>query len=205
MESEELYAFEAGYRVSPVDTVSLDFTAFVNVYDNLRTYSARTPGLEADPPPLHVSVPYYASNDASGTSRGFELAARWDAAPWWRLDAAYSFLDLDLQDRGAAGAIDEVQGSSPNHQFSLRSRMDLGDGWELDLWPRYVGELKSLDIDEYVTLDARLGWRPTDNIEFSLVGQNLLDSARQEFVPELVQFSPTKAQRGVYGRLTLTF
>ena len=61
--------------------------------------------------------------------------------------------------------------------------IDLGRGWEFDLWPRYVDNLSGESIDSYVDLDARLGWRPTDSVEFSLVGQNLIDSRRKETRP----------------------
>jgi iron complex outermembrane receptor protein len=94
---------------------------------------------------------------------------------------------------------------SPKHQASLRSMMDLGHGWEFDLWPRYVDNLFGQSIDSYVDLDARLGWRPTNAIEFSLVGQNLIDSRRKEGVSELLPVTPTQAARAAYGKITLRF
>ena len=123
----------------------------------------------------------------------------------WRLDLGYSYLDLDLEDNGAIGVLDQVNGASPRHQVSLRSLVDLGSGWEIDLWPRYVADLSSIGVDSYVDFNARLGWRPTDRIEFSLVGQNLLDGKRQEFVPEFLSMTPTQVERAVYGRLAVRF
>ncbi len=203
--AEELYALEAGYRVSPNNTLALDIAAFVNIYDNLRTFTAATPRFETDPPPAHGLAPFFASNDAKGTAHGFEAAARWDAAPWLRLNLAYTYLDLDLQDRGDLGILDQAQGSSPQHQVSLRAMADLGGGWQLDLWPRYVDNLSSLGVESYFDLDARIAWRPNDRVEFAIVGQNLLDSRRKEFVPEFLSLTPTQVERGVYAKLTLTF
>ncbi len=46
---------------------------------------------------------------------------------------------------------------------------------------------------------------PTDNIELSLVGQNLFESGREEFAPEFLSMTATQNERGVYGELTLIF
>ena len=83
--------------------------------------------------------------------------------------------------------------------------MDLGSGWEFDLWPRYVADLESVGVDAYVDLDARLGWRLTQGVDLSLVGQNLLGGPNQGFTPELLPMTPTQQNRVVYGRLTLRF
>ena len=54
-------------------------------------------------------------------------------------------------------------------------------------------------------MDLRLGWQPKENLDISIMGQNLLDDAHFEFVPTLVDFIPTKVQRGVYGKVTWRF
>jgi iron complex outermembrane receptor protein len=87
----------------------------------------------------------------------------------------------------------------------LRSLVDLGDGWELDLWPRYVAELPSIGVGSYVDLTARLGWRPRKGVDLSLIGQNLFDNRRREFAPEFLSMTPTQVQRAVFGRLTVGF
>jgi iron complex outermembrane receptor protein len=135
VEPIELYALETGYRIQPTQTLSLDFAAFLNIYDKLRSFSAGTVRYEADPPPGYLVLPLTAGNASKGTSHGFEAAARWAATPWWRLDLAYTYLELDLQDPGDLEGQKAIQGTSPRHQASLRSTMDLGSGWELDLWP----------------------------------------------------------------------
>ena len=205
LDAEELYALEAGYRVSPTSTLSLDAATFLNIYGRLRTFSAATPGFEAEPLPPHGLVPFVATNAGKGTSHGVEAAARWSPRPWWRLDFAYSYLDLDLEDGGALGVLDQVDGASPSHQLSLRSLVDLGGGWELDLWPRYVADLPSIGVDSYVDLDARLGWRPADGVELSLIGQNLFDGRRQEFEAEFLSMTPTRVERAVFARLSVRF
>jgi iron complex outermembrane receptor protein len=204
LDAEELYALEAGYRISPASTLSVDIAAFLNIYDRLRTFSAATPGAEAEPPP-HGVVPFVATNAGKGTSHGLEAAARWTPTPPWNLQLAYTYLDLDLEDGGALGILDRVNGASPSHQLSLRSLADLGDGWELDLWPRYVAELPSIGVGSYVDLTARLGWRPRKGVDLSLIGQNLFDNRRREFAPEFLSMTPTQVQRALFARLTVGF
>jgi iron complex outermembrane receptor protein len=205
VEPIELYALETGYRIQPTETLSFDFAAFLNIYDKLRSFSAGPARYEADPPPGYFLVPFTAGNASKGTSHGLEAAARWTTTPWWRLDLAYTYLELDLQDPGDLEGQKAIQGTSPRHQASLRSTMDLGSGWELDLWPRYVADLESNGVDSYVDLDARLGWRPAPGVDLSLVGQNLLGGPNQGFTPELLPMTPTQAARTAYGRLTVRF
>ncbi len=176
--SEDLLAFEAGYRVQPFDKLTLDATAFYNFYDDLRGFVAGAPFL-VGVPPERVVVPAEMEANDSAETWGFEVAADWEPFSWWRLKGAYTYFRENL-DNEAMG-----HGSSPLHQASLRSMFDLGRGWEFDLWPRYVDNLTFDSVESYVDLDARLGWRPTNAVEFSLVGQNLLDARRKEAFSDL--------------------
>ena len=145
-------------------------------------------------PVPRIVIPVNANDKNSCEAYGVEVWAEWDVLPWWRLKASYSFLRVDLDN-------DTIEsGNSPRHQASLRSMMDLGGGWMFDLWPRYVDNLSGLGIDSYVELDARLAWRPNDRVEFAIVGQNLIDSRRKEFVPAFDALTPTQVERGVYAK-----
>ncbi|MDZ3836619.1 MAG: TonB-dependent receptor [Rhodospirillales bacterium] len=196
--SEDVLSFELGYRAKPFDKLSFDATAFYNVYEDLRGFVVGEPFLVAAPTPRIVLPAQLEANDSAETW-GVEAAADWELFSWWRLKAAYTFLRTDLSDDNLS------RGRSPLHQASLRSMLDLGRGWEFDLWPRYVDNLSHDSVNSYVDLDARLGWRPTNAIEFSLVGQNLLDSRRKETFPDLFPITPTQAERAAYGKLTLRF
>jgi iron complex outermembrane receptor protein len=196
--AEDLLAFEVGYRAQPLRSLSFDIAGFYNIYDDLRTVGDGTPFLALSPVP-RVVVPSELDSDGSAETYGIEVAADWEPFSWWRLKAAYSYFHENL-DAAALG-----HGMNPIHQASLRSLIDLGCGWEFDLWPRYVDNLTDQSIESYVSLDARLGWRPTNAVEFSLVGQNLLDSRRKETVPELLPLTATQVERAAYGKLTLRF
>lgn len=212
--SEDVLAFEAGYRVQPTDELSLDFAAFYNIYDNL--LSVEVESLVATPNPVCFIIPFPVGpclitgtsrfdNHGSAESYGFEAAADWRANDWWRIQAAYSFLHMNVDHDGAGGFTVHAEGRDPSHQLSLRSSFDLGEDWELDLWARYVSELPERGVDNYVTFDLRLGWQPLENLEFSIVGMNLADSSHLEFTPELVDTTPTAVERSVYGVVTVRF
>ena len=200
-QSEELIAYESGYRYRPLDTLSMDLALFYNAYDNLRTIEPGTPHLEGDP--AHRVVPYYAANKMHGFTYGAELAVEYRPLAWWRLYAAYTYLEMELQtdadshDRTMSAAEDE----NPHHQLSIRSMMNVGPHWQVDLWGRFVDELPGQNLPGYMTMDARLGWRPSATVEISLVGQNLLDDAHLEYSPEIVDFYPSEVQRSVYVKV----
>jgi iron complex outermembrane receptor protein len=200
--SEELLAYEIGYRVRPHDRLAFDVAGFYNTYDHLRTIEVGPVPLS---PPLHIAS--QGDNLMSGETYGVELGAHWQAASWWRWSGTYSYLQMQLhldpgsRDRTSEGA----EGDSPHHQFALRSSMDLPRRIEFDVALRYVDSLPNQRIPSYLAMDVRLGWRPTKNLELAVVGQNLLDDRHPEFASSIIQTRPTEIQHSVYGKLTWRF
>ncbi|MGN6644514.1 MAG: TonB-dependent receptor plug domain-containing protein, partial [Verrucomicrobiota bacterium] len=197
-QSEELIAYELGYRVRPRKNLSFDFAGFYNVYDKLRDAEL----VNFSPPQLQIDSTLF------GETYGFEASATWDVTPWWRLQPAYTFLEMQLRTRpGSTDTVTAsmVEGQSPEQQCSLRSSLDLPHNLSLDGTLRYVDRLPSFQIDSYVTLDVRLGWRPTKNLELALVGQDLLEPRHAEFHPTTIQTQATQVPRSFYGKLTWHF
>ena len=205
--SEELLAFELGYRAHPTDWLLLDIATFYNVYDKLRTFEPDTPFIETVPAPEHLVVPVFAKNEMNGETYGVEFASDWRVMDWWRLRAAYTYLQMQLRlDRDSGDTMSEgVEEASPDHQFSLRSMMDLPRSLELDLGCRYVDDLSTLNVKGYLSFDVRLGWKPRKSIELSFVGYSLLDDHHPEFKPKLTYILPTEVERGVYGAIGWRF
>lgn len=205
--SEEVVAYELGYRIAPAEHVSIDIAAYYDNFSRLRTLEFETPYLETAPLP-HLVLPGITSNKLHGETYGVEVAADWLAFEWWRLQASYSFLEMQLRlnsDSNSELFLNFTQGTSPRHQGSLRSSMDLGRGIELDLWVRYVDRLPFFNIDRYVTCDARLAWKPTRNLELSLVGRNLADNQHPEFDSTIITTAQTEVERSYYGKITWRF
>ena len=202
-QSEELTAFELGYRVQPGEGATLDLAAFYNVYDQLRSVEPFLPYVERDPVP-HLIIPLLPSNKLAGRVYGFEVEAKQSMSARWRLRGNYTLLQMDLdpdadsQDTFSSGAEGEV----PEHQFALHSMVDLRQDLEFDLLGRYVDRLPQLGVEAYFDIDARLAWQPRPGWEIAVVGQNLLADSRAEFKPEFLDSLPTETQRGLYGTVT---
>lgn len=203
MKSEELVAYEAGYRVQPCDRMTFDAAVFYNVYSNLRSLEMRTSFLETSPTPAHIVVPFVVANQLNGHTYGGELAARFQILSWWRLQALYSNLQILLNtNRGSTDTTSETaENSSPTHQVSFRSLMDFTDRIELDCVLRYVNSVPGLGINSYIVSDVHIGWKLTKNIELSLVGQNLPVNHHPEFNSSFIARPAIEVPYSVYGKI----
>jgi iron complex outermembrane receptor protein len=201
-DSEKLIAYEAGYRLQAHARASLSVAAFYNDYDDLRTR-------EAGPviPGIPLVIPVVVANNLKGETYGLELGPLWQVTDWWRLQATYSTLWMNLHRKPGSNDTNSegAEGRSPHHQATLRSTMDLPGHWTLDGSLRYVDKLPNLNIPSYVTLDFRVAWRPIEWLEISVVGQNLLEDQHAEFAPSLIRTQPTEIERSVYGQVSLRF
>jgi iron complex outermembrane receptor protein len=201
-ESEKLLTYELGYRLQPTSRLFFDVTAFYNRYNDLLSLEPGTPFVETTPSPTHLVVPFAIRNGIHGEGYGFEWAADWQPFDWWRLSGVYAYLHLNLSKDPSSldtSTAPSIEGSSPTHQLSLRSFMNLPGQIELDLVWRYVDALPSQNIDRYLTLDARLGWRPLPSLTVAVVGQNLLTDHHAEFGGGGSGLA--EIERSVYGKV----
>src|SRR5213592_3351730 len=205
--SEDLLAYELGYRVQATSSLSLDIATFYNNYSNLRTAEPGAPFPEGSPAPTDFVIPFVAGNKMSGGTYGVELFADWKVVPKWRLVSSYSYLQMDIHKNidSQDPTPDNPNGSSPRHQWYLRSSVDLPKHFEQDTTLRFVDHLPSLGLPSYYSLDAHLGWRPVNSLEFSIGGQNLLNNWHLEFMPDFVNTSPTVVKRSIFGSITVKF
>lgn len=202
--SESLIAYEVGYRLVPHERVCLDLAAFYNDYDRLRS-STLSPVTSTQPPAAYGLT---TGNLLKGHTYGMEALARWQVSPGWKLEAAYSYLRMNLDAGGQPDTFNVVElyeGSSPTKQFSLRSSMDLTTTVQFDATVRYVNKLAFLNVSGYVALDLRLAWQITPKLEVAVVGQNLLDDQHPEFATTLINSPVTEVQRSVFAQLTWRF
>jgi len=205
--SEDLLAFELGYRLYATERFALDLAAFYNVYDDLRSIEIRAPFIQLAPLPLRAVVPAVGHNNMSAETYGFEVALDGKPRPWWQLRLAYTFteVDIDLHPKTIDIVSGQTEEDAPEQQVYLRNSFDLSNNLELDVVLRYVDPLPSLGVDDYVTADLRLGWHPSENLEVSIAGRNLLDSEHTEFASTFVDTVPTEVERGIYGEISWRF
>jgi iron complex outermembrane receptor protein len=205
--SEDLLAYEVGYRVQATSSFSLDLAAFYNNYTNLRSAEPGAPILVGSPVPSYVVLPFVASNKMSGGTYGIEPFAEWKILPRWKLMGSYSFLRMNIHKN--ANSLDPTpdlpNGSSPRHQYYLRSSLDLPKHFEQDLMLRYVDKLPGLNIPSYYSLDLHIGWKPVSQVQLSFGAQDLLNSQHLEFIPEFINTLPTQVRRTFFGSIAWTF
>ncbi len=207
--SEELTAHEFGWRRQFGDHFNVDLALFYNEYDGLRTLelsapepSQPVPG-KATPP---FTVPLLASNEADARSWGGELmlTALWHTN--WHMEFQYSQVQIHVDPGSSTDPnVENAEGESPLHRATIRSFWNLPNQVELSATVRYVDEVERQNIDEYTELDLVLSKRFNRNIRLSLVGQNLLDNAHEEYVDRVVGTPRVENERGAYLKLSVDF
>lgn len=196
-ESEKLIAYELGYRGQIGRRFSSSVSTFYNVYRDLRSTSFTPVTL----------LPFYFANNLQGDTYGIEFSGDYQAMPGWLLHAGYTLLKEHL--RVAAGQVDINDAlnetADPEHQFSVRSALDLPRNVQLDATLRWVDTLHTNSgatpgtVPAYFELDSRLAWRVRPQIELSLDGRNLLHAHHPEYgFPE-----PTRIEidRSIYAKI----
>lgn len=206
-EAENLLAYEAGYRYRVTERIAFDLALFENRYDGLRYFGLNMPRLEWSPFPPHLLLPFQASNELEAVARGIEFAADYAPLSWWVLRGSWSLVDVDITDAPGGISImsDDPEGDTPQQQAALQSRMDLPHHLELDTTLSWFDRLPTFDIDSYWDLEVRLGWRPIEDLDISLVGQHLLDHRRTEYGGRFVNTDATTVERAFYARVEWRF
>ncbi len=208
LQSEELIAYEIGYRAEVAKRFSVDATAFYNDYDRIIGSSPGTPFPETREFPPHLVLPLDLANVGAGYNTGFELAADWRPTQDWRLRMAYSYLYSDFENQAG----EPIYNQGNQSQVSLFSSWNPRDDLDLDVWWRYVNAYSTptlsasgrAEIDAFSTVNLRLGWRPRKDLELSLVGANLFGGNHLEFVQEALAF-PVEIERSIYGQVKWAF
>jgi iron complex outermembrane receptor protein len=132
-----------------------------------------------------------------------EIAPEWSPKSFWRLRGSYSYLHMNLgrsPNSGDIGTGPIIEGSSPGHEATIQSSLDLSKAWQLDLTYRYVSALPGQMVSAYSTGDARLGWRLNRHVDFSIVGRNLFQPWHVEYGGDPGPLIGIK--RSVYAKLT---
>lgn len=192
--AEESTGFQIGYR-GTFSTFSWDLTGYLITERDAPHQSLADDG---------NSVIYH--NGGKENIYGTQVALDWKPFSWWHLKPAASYMFIEEIDHN-----DDISGNEdpefleeagwPSYQVTLRSLMDLSPNWELDTTFRYVDKLQGTQIKGYFNMDARLGWKPTQNWELSLVGQNLLQNHHAEANATFFPTQSAEIERGIYARV----
>jgi iron complex outermembrane receptor protein len=83
----------------------------------------------------------------------------------------------------------------------LQSNLDFARRFHLNLTSRYVSALPAIQVHAYITGDARFAWQPSQQFEFSVVGQNLFQPYHYEYAGS-DPGPPIGIRRAVYAQIT---
>lgn len=193
--SEDMVAYELGWRVQPVKNLSVSLATFYNVYDNIRS-------AEPGPPPFNIPITF--GNGVKGKTYGVEVSSSYQLNSWWNLRGGYTFLKKDLSIKTSSNDLNggTAESNDPRHQFLIQSALDFKCGLELGTVIRHIAKLPKPYVTGYTGLDLRIGWRLGKVVELSLVGQNLLEKRHREFIAST---APREIERTIYGKIICQF
>lgn len=168
--SEVANVLELGYRAQASARLSYSLTVFRHEFDRLRTL---------DPAPGGAQM----GNNMEGTLKGIETWSSFRVSPHWRLTGGltrhWRQLNLPLGSASLGGTA--AAGNDPEYSWQLGSALNLTPRHEFDLRIRRVGALPSGPVPAYTTVDARLGWHVSRQLELSITLRNLLDPGHAEW------------------------
>lgn len=182
--SAPVWTYELGYRIQPMKRVSVDIATYYNRYHDLQNQ-------------VQTGNFYTWENAFSAETYGGEASVTVQPVDTVRLTGFYALMHI----KEWGGTLDyDVLTGSPENQAGLRCSWDITKKLSLDGQLRYVDHVEG-GASAYTTADVRLGYRPTDKLEFALVGQNLFSPKQLE----LGAGTPGEVPRGIYGKVTLRF
>ncbi|MCA9259784.1 MAG: TonB-dependent receptor, partial [Planctomycetales bacterium] len=165
LRAEEAISYELGCRHQTTERFYSEVSVYFTRYNDL----IRGAIIGFTPP----FVDGTSLNSGTADTYGFEYWGTYESTDWQRWRGSYSFYRIVLKDF-AFPVIDYTNAadSFPRNMVSLTSSTDVSERVTFDSTLRYVDAISS--IDAYLEMDMRLGWALSDQMEFSLVGQNLL-------------------------------
>ena len=178
LSSEELTAYEAGFRFKPSESLFFDLAVYDFDYEHLYVLKPQAPQLHPDYPGL--IVPLQVLSGASAESRGVETNLIWQPDENWRLDCGVTYLDITAHNERPGEIPIEDPGVNPRWQAFLRAGWS-GHRLETHLGLRWTDELVSLGIPAYWTADLRVGFALLENLHVSAAGRNLTEKHHREF------------------------
>lgn len=171
-QSEELLAYELGYRGQLNSDMTLSISTYYNIYNDIRTTGTSAGGV----PPLSLQ------NGRSGHTYGVEAWATYRTAEWVRLDAGINA--MEKKTHVAIGQVDLIPnqhiGNDPGIQASLRSTIFVTPEVDLNFAVRTVGDLPSPAVPAYTEVGARFSCRALPNLGLAVSGENLLNANHPE-------------------------
>ncbi len=212
--------YEVGLRSKLEDNLYFDIALFYSDYSDFFSAELGDPAISPDAPFPLLEIPATFRNELEYYSFGGEVSLDYRPIESVRLVATYALVKVGASasetttDRCDGDLLSSplfclYEDSTPNNIVSLRSSVNLPKGFTADTFIQYVESFDAktsptMKIDQFVTLDVRLGWRASAELELAIVGQNLIEDGHAEWTQDA--FSPetdlAEVPRGVYAQIT---
>ena len=193
-QSEVARVLQLGYRGNPHAELSYALTLYYSDYDRLRTL---------EPNPRGSGLVFM--NKAEGHTYGAEFSATWDARHDLRFTLGHVMQKLHMHAKPGSmdsSASTRIATNDPSSWSLLRASWDVSPALELDLTARHVGALPRPVVPSYTAVDVRVGWEIRDDLELSVMAQNLFAPRHAEFGAPGVR---PVMDRALVGRLSWRF
>jgi iron complex outermembrane receptor protein len=206
--SETLLAYELGGRLYPSEKIYFDCAAFYNQYDHLFSGFLMMPFFSNKDGLEHAILPLLTDNRVAGNGIGLETLSEFQVSDCLQMSIIYSITRLRMHVFNGStdyGTPENYEKQCPLQMFTVQSHLKLPLSMDSYIAFRYMDELPDLYIPDYWNMDVRLSWRPVEQLQIALVGQNLLHASILEFKPELDYTLYTYPQRSVYATLEFKY
>ena len=197
-QTEHVKTYEIGARVRPTEKSLIEVAAFKTIYKGVPdTWQDRN---LANPLIPQAIVPEYLTNVLNGKGDGFEASFRIEANPNLTFKGSYTYLHQNYVDYPIADGETRWTVIS-NREQDPKSRFHAGVSWnpvrslELDANLYFYGPFRDNNVTGHHRLDLRAGWKPSDELEISFVGQDLMNLKHRENEDNSMQYSSLIQQR----------
>jgi iron complex outermembrane receptor protein len=191
--SENVLDYELGYRFQPNKELSVDISGFYNRYNRIQGIEVLDAEFVATAKGGYLNVPINLVNQLKGDTLGMELTGQWQPFDWLKLRTSYSLVK------------DNIYENAARQQVNFKASLNLPFNIEIDPMLRYVDSINKDSPPAYLAFDLRTAWKPLQNLEFSLVGQNLLDNQHPEFYDNTFEIRQTQIRRSIFGKVSVSF
>jgi iron complex outermembrane receptor protein len=202
-DAQQLYDYEAGYRVQVNKKFSLDIATFSGSYRHMAGAVAGAAYFTTEEGPPHVVLPLIFQYGADAQTYGAEAFGTWTVTRRWKISPSLSAIHLTANN----SYLVEDEDNTPQIQTQIRSSLNVTSrlDWDVAWW--HIGRIRDGGdgaVPAYNRVDTRLAWRLGEFTEVSVVGQNLLTHLHAEFHDDFGLYR-TLVERSVFGKVTWHF
>lgn len=205
--SEKVVSLEAGVRGSLSRSWNFDLAAHHSRFSRLASaypFNQEVIFGPFSPNPVASVLEWQLANQGTGRSSGVEALVDGELTPWWHLEMSYSFLHLATDHPAGTVGLSEAGPSSP-HQVRLVSTIRPVANVSITSSLHFMSRSKDEVRPAYWDADLRATWQVTPQIDISVIGSNLFDARRLEYVQTRLPIEQVYVPRSVLAETRFRF